>query len=186
MGIKGSYIDLIHKAASGDRRYRAVLTPFGWLLAVGIFGLVIFLSLRLDRFLGIRRAFARPFRYVIGIPLLIIGSATSLWALLHFAKAKGTPVPYNPPPKLVTTGPYAHARNPMMTGLFAAMFGLATVIGSVSMAFIFTPLYVLINLLHFKRVEEPELERRLGEEYSEYKRRVPMIFPLPKKEKAGV
>ena len=28
------------------------------------------------------------------------------WSVFHFLKVKGTPVPLNPPPKLVDTGPY--------------------------------------------------------------------------------
>ena len=32
-------------------------------------------------------------------------------------------------------------------------------------------------LIELKRVEEPELTRRFGERYSEYKKRVPMFIP---------
>ena len=46
------------------------------------------------------------------------------------------------------------------------------------MVFIWTPLFLLFNLLELKLVEEPELERRFGESYVEYKRRVPMFVPM--------
>ena len=100
-----------------------------------------------------------------------------LWSFLHFIKVKGTPVPLNPPPKLVTTGPYAYIRNPMLTGLFILLFGLGVLLGSISLVFIFTPLFILLNVLELRTIEEPELEKRLGKEYLEYKKRVSMFIP---------
>jgi len=103
------------------------------------------------------------------------------WSILHFIKAKGTPVPFNPPPKLVSSGPYAYVRNPMLSGVFIFMFGLGALFRSISIVFIFTPLFVLLNYLELKAIEEPELENRLGEDYFKYKKRVPMFFPKFKK-----
>jgi protein-S-isoprenylcysteine O-methyltransferase Ste14 len=45
------------------------------------------------------------------------------------------------------------------------------------MVFIWTPVFVVLNLIELKLVEEPELERRLGASYREYKQRVPMLVP---------
>ena len=104
-----------------------------------------------------------------------------LWSMVHFIKVRGTPVPFNPPPKLVTTGPYARARNPMLTGLFIFLLGLGILFGSISLIFIFTPLFVLLNVLELRAIEEPELEKRLGTEYIEYKKRTPMFIPRLKR-----
>ena len=41
----------------------------------------------------------------------------------------------------------------------------------------FTPLYVLVNMWELKEIEEPELVRRLGDEYIEYRRKTPMFIP---------
>ncbi len=101
----------------------------------------------------------------------------TLWSVLRFTKMKGTSVPFNPPPKLVTAGPYAYVRNPMLTGVSVLLFGLGILLNSVSLAFIFTPLFILLNVLELKAVEEPELEKRLGKEYLEYRKRVPMFIP---------
>jgi len=95
---------------------------------------------------------------------------------------KGTPVPLNPPPKLVDTGPYAYIRNPMLSGLFILLFGLGFLFNSFSLVFIFTPLFILLNVLELKAIEEPELEKRLGQEYFEYKKMVPMFIPRLKAE----
>jgi len=104
-----------------------------------------------------------------------------LWSILYFIKAKGTPVPFNSPPKLVTTGPYSYIRNPMLSGVFILMFGFGIFFRSISLVFIFTPLFILFNFLELKTIEEPELKNRLGKDYSKYKKRVPMFFPKLKK-----
>jgi len=106
-----------------------------------------------------------------------------IWSVLHFFRIKGTPVPFNPPPKLVTTGPYAYVRNPMVSGVFIWLFGLGVLLRSISLVFIFTPLFVLVNVLELKIIEEPELEKRLGKEYVKYKKKVPMFIPWLKRTK---
>lgn len=49
---------------------------------------------------------------------------------------------------------------------------------SISLLSIFTPLFILVNVLEIIAVEEPELEMRLGKDYIEYKKKTPMFFPL--------
>ena len=110
-----------------------------------------------------------------------MGLFLMLWSILHFIKVKGTPVPFNPPPKLVTTGPYSYIRNPMLSGVFILMFGFGILFRSISLVFIFTPLFILSNFLELKTIEESELEKRLGKDYSKYKKSVPMFFPRFKK-----
>ena len=86
-------------------------------------------------------------------------------------------MPINPPPKLVTSGPFAYVRNPMVTGIFIILFGLGILYSSVTLIFLFTPLFIFINIWELKAIEEPELVKRLGEEYIEYKIRTPMFIP---------
>ena len=99
------------------------------------------------------------------------------WSVFHFLKVKGTPVPFNPPPKLVATGPYAYARNPMLTGIFLLLFGLGVLFQSLSLVLFFTPAFIALNVWELKAIEEPELEKRLGQEYIEYKEKIPMFIP---------
>nr|MBP7323025.1 hypothetical protein [Deltaproteobacteria bacterium] len=66
----------------------------------------------------------------------------------------------------------------MLSGLFMQLFGLGIALGSLSLVFIFTPLFVIMNVWELKNVEEPELVKRLGRDYIEYKERVPMFFPF--------
>jgi protein-S-isoprenylcysteine O-methyltransferase Ste14 len=48
---------------------------------------------------------------------------------------------------------------------------------SVGIALIWTPAYALVHVAELKWVEEPELERRFGSAYAEYRARVPMFIP---------
>ena len=58
------------------------------------------------------------------------------------------------------------------------MFSVVPVLASsFSLVFVFTPLYILFNVWELKRIEEPELVRRLGDEYIEYRARTPMFIP---------
>ncbi|WP_018656704.1 methyltransferase family protein [Actinomadura flavalba] len=55
----------------------------------------------------------------------LVPLAVTAAAVAEFARAGGTPLPYDPPPRLVTTGPYAYVRNPMQTGMTAVYLLLA-------------------------------------------------------------
>lgn len=72
---------------------------------------------------------------------------------------------------MVTTGPYASVRNPMFTGVFALLFGFGVLLGSASLLVVFTPVFIVINVWELKAIEEPELLKRLGEDYIEYRKR---------------
>jgi len=170
-------IEVFYKTTTGSRRVRTLLTPFGLIFFFIFIASFVFVSLELDHFLGFPNLLTMPLNMMMSTPFLAIGFLLVSWSVLHFLKVKGTPVPFNPPPKLVTTGPYAYVRNPMLTGLFILLFGLGFLFSSVSLVFIFTPLFILLNILELKTVEEPELEKRFGEEYLEYKKRVPMFIP---------
>ena len=169
--------DLFYSVATGSKRLRLLLTPVGLIVFFGMLLGVVFGSLYMDRALGFPKLLSGPIGILIGVVLLSFGLAMWAYCVVSFSKAKGTPVPFNPPQELVTEGPYAWSRNPMLTGVFAFLFGIGFLLHSVSMVFVWTPGFVIFNVLELKLVEEPELERRFGETYIEYKRRVPMFIP---------
>lgn len=173
-------IEILYKITTGSHKVRLLLTPVGPTIFFGFTALFILIFLQLDKLLGLPKLFSSPFNLVFSIPFFAVGVFLWGWSVLHFAKAKGTPVPFNPPPKVVSTGPYAYARNPMLSGIFIFLFGLGILLRSISLVFIFTPLFILFNYWEIKAVEEPELEKRLGKEYVEYKKKVPTFFPCLK------
>ncbi|MGD2187038.1 MAG: isoprenylcysteine carboxylmethyltransferase family protein [Desulfobacterales bacterium] len=131
----------------------------------------------MDQLLKLPQLVSKPFNIFLSLPIVILGLLLIGWSVLHFIKVKGTPVPFNPPPKLVASGPYAHARNPMLSGAFILLFGLGILFGSFSFTFIFTPFFIGLNVWELKMIEEPELLKRLGAEYLEYKHKTPMFIP---------
>jgi protein-S-isoprenylcysteine O-methyltransferase Ste14 len=66
----------------------------------------------------------------------------------------------------------------MLSGVFALLFGLGVLLESFSLCVIFTPLFILVNVWELKAIEEPELIKRLGQDYVEYRKRTPMFFPI--------
>jgi protein-S-isoprenylcysteine O-methyltransferase Ste14 len=139
--------------------------------------LFVIAAIFVDKLLSLPRLLPKDATIPVSIPLIVAGSAVIAWSALHFLKVQGTPVPFNPPPKVVNTGPYRYARNPMLTGVFLLLFGLGLSFNSFSLVLFFTPLYVLINVWEIKNIEEPELIERLGDEYAEYRRNTPMFIP---------
>lgn len=177
MSLREKQIEFLYKIATGSHKIRNLLTPVGPIFFITLITLFIVISLQVDKFLGFRKLLSHPLNLIISVPIFIVGQFLMLWSVLQFIKVRGTPVPFNPPPELVTNGPYAYVRNPMISGLFICLFGLGILFRSISMFFIFTPLFVLLMVWELKAVEEPELEKRLGQEYIEYKKKVPMFIP---------
>lgn len=177
MKVRESIINFIYKGATNTKRIRMLLTPLVGSIFFFIVFLLIFTSFFLDRYLGLPEFISGSFSMAVSLPFLIIGSCLWLWCAVKFLKTKGTPVPINPPPKLVTDGPYAYSRNPMMTGLFMVMAGIGIFFGSITLTFIMTPLFVFMSILEFKYIEEPELVKRFGKAYVEYKEKTPIIIP---------
>jgi protein-S-isoprenylcysteine O-methyltransferase Ste14 len=174
----------LYKAAtSRSRLWKTISSITAIFLFMGIMVLLIIAAPLVDKAAGFPKLVPPLTGNIVSIPLLIIGLGLWLWCILCFLIVKGTPVPTNPPPKLVTSGPYGYVRNPMLTGIFIALFGFGFLSRSISLVAIFTPLFILIMVLELKLIEEPELEKRLGKEYLEYKKRVPMFIPWFKKEK---
>jgi len=118
-----------------------------------------------------------PARAVAGALLAAAGLAMLAWTVTLFIRiGRGTLAPWDPTRKLVVRGPYAHVRNPMITGVLAILVGEALAFGAPSL-WTWAALFVAINHLYFLVSEEPGLADRFGAEYDEYKRHVPRWLP---------
>ena len=177
MGLKSKWIEFLYKSATGTRRIRTLLTPIGAIVFGLFLGLFISAAIFTDYIFDIPWILPYYWISIIDMMLTVTGLFLTSWSVYHFIKVKGTPVPVNPPPILVTSGPYRYMRNPMLTGIFLLLFGIGLMIESTSLLAIFTPLFIFSNVIELKLIEEPELAMRLGEEYINYKRVTPMFFP---------
>ena len=67
-----------------------------------------------------------PERAVAGALLAAAGLTMLAWTVTLFIRiGRGTLAPWDPTRKLVVRGPYAHVRNPMITGVLAILIGEA-------------------------------------------------------------
>ena len=174
-----SLLQVFHSVATGSRWKRELLTPVGFLIFGGTLAAVLLLGLYTDNVLRMPQLLPGSLGVTLGAVLVVLGSLLCGWCVLRFRTARGTPVPFNPPEELVVSGPYVSMRNPMVTGVFGLLFGIGFLLHSVSIVFVWTPLYVLAHVVELKKVEEPELELRFGKAYVEYKSTVPMFIPRP-------
>ena len=181
MAVRDRWISLIFGVATGARATRTLLTPIG-VVIFGVFtSLFVLLAILVDGLLDLPPLLPDSARLVVSIPVVAVGVAVTTWSAVPFLKAKGTPVPFNPPPTLVTTAPYRFARNPMVTGVILILIGIGFAVRSVSLVFVFVPLYTLVNIWELRQIEEPELLGRFGDEYLEYRQRTPMFIPKLKR-----
>ena len=177
MPLKTRWIDILYNVATGSRPVRNFFTPVGAIFYGLLILAFVVMALYLDRLLGLTDIFPGTFNIILSLPVFLVAFILIGWSVQHFLKVKGTPVPFNPPPQLVTGGPYAYTRNPMLTGVFALLFAIGLLLGSISLLVVFTPIFILINVWELKAIEEPELLKRLGQDYSEYRQNTPMFFP---------
>jgi len=114
---------------------------------------------------------------VAGLLLIVIGLLLFLSSFRRFAaEGEGTLAPWDPPQRLVVSGPYRYVRHPMISGVVFVVFGEALVLQS-QPQLRWALLFLAINLVYIPLLEEPLLERRFGPEYAAYRRHVPLLLP---------
>ena len=111
------------------------------------------------------------FRWILGAFLVVTGIALDVSGFLTQKRAGTDPFPFHPSTRIVAHGLYRYSRNPMYIGFALWTLGLAILVDSAWML-----LAVPIGLILTDRIvitrEEQYLERKFGEEYLSYKRRV--------------
>lgn len=114
---------------------------------------------------------------VIGIAALSIGLLLFVVSLSRFAtEGKGTLAPWDPPRRLVITGPYRFVRNPMISGVMFILVGEACVLLSRPHAE-WALIFCVTTLLYIPIFEEPALAARFGPSYRQYASHVPRFVP---------
>jgi protein-S-isoprenylcysteine O-methyltransferase Ste14 len=106
---------------------------------------------------------------ILGYVLLFVGIGIFMegWRELHRARKEG---------RLVTDRLYGLVRHPQYTGLFIALFGEGIVHWPTIFSIALFPAIVLAYYL-LARSEERKVEEEFGDEYREYRERVPMFIP---------
>lgn len=147
------------------------LTPRKFLVYVGVLAIVALADPRLESFIA-------------GGVLAFFGILLRVWGCGHLEKNQ----------KVVTTGPYAHVKNPLYVGTFLASFGGLLAAGSWSgrgliiwagLAPLFAIVFFLFYMPRKKSTEGDRLARKFGEEFERYNAAVPDFVPQIKPYRSG-
>ena len=172
-----SVAEFVYRVAGKNDRRRLLWSVAGALFWYGAVAIMILLAPIVDRAIGIRMAIPLALRLPVGIILLIISIPIVCWTIARFVRIKGSPIPFNPPPALVVNGLYRIIRNPMHVGWTVSLIGVAVLMQSFTLLVIFISLFIMVHIVYLKFVEEKELEKKFGQAYIDYKKKVPMFFP---------
>ncbi|MGH7593201.1 MAG: methyltransferase family protein [Gemmatimonadales bacterium] len=169
-----------HRPATPAHPFRHVLKTLPvlavfWLLTLGLIPALI---VRAQRATELAALFLFPQQTVVGIVALAAGTPLVLWAGLQLVGAGGgTPLAYDPPRRLVISGPYAWLRNPMVVGFIVQGAGVGFLSGSILVALFFVVIALWWNAL-VRPLDEDKLQKTFGREYELYRRSVPCWVPL--------
>ncbi len=133
--------------ATAKSKLKTMMTPVAIILWFGLSVLFVFAALWLDELLPLRLSLSTPTNILLSLPLLI------------------------------TTRLNSQTRNPMLLGWIIVLLGVGILLNSISVIFIFTPLFVCLNIVYLRTIEEKEMEKKFGEAYVKYKESVPMFIP---------
>jgi protein-S-isoprenylcysteine O-methyltransferase Ste14 len=142
---------------------------------VGIGGAITWQLRRLDALIPLDLP---PWMAVVGV-LLMAAGAVLTFACFGLFSASGALSPhahFPDPEAFISWGPYKYVRNPMTKGGWTVLCGWGFYQLSPAIL-LFALLMAALLHLFIVFVEEPKLERRFGESYREYKRRVNRWIP---------
>ncbi len=135
-----------------------------------------------DRFFNIPPFPPFPFNVFLGVGIMLLGAAIGIKATRQLRYA-GKGLPWGALDEeaktklLVTNGIYYYTRNPIVLGYMLLPLGMGLLFRSLGMAILFPALVLLIMIIRIKKWEEPDLEKRFGRKYLEYKHKTPFLLP---------
>lgn len=150
-----------------DRAAVRVFPPAVPLIVI-LLGVLLNRLWRIDPGLGL----STSARYWIGGIITVGAIATlALWSLILFRRSGEDPNPFKPTSRMVQQGPYRFTRNPMYLAMLLVCVGFAVMLENVWILLL-TPVAAFVLQRYAIAPEEEYLERRFGEDYVAYKRRV--------------
>lgn len=115
-----------------------------------------------------------------GIFFMFLGLYMMTMTISTFIRiGKGTLAPWSPTRKLIIGGMYGYVRNPMIMGVVTVLIGESITIMSLNII-AWAGIFFITNNIYFVLYEEPDLEKKFGDEYREYKKNVPRWIPRSK------
>lgn len=118
-----------------------------------------------------------PWAAALGWLSIALGAglaASCVWTFI--VRGQGTPAPFDAPRQVVARGPYRVIRNPMYVGGFLVLLGYGLVQLSTAIVLFALAWIVFVHLM-VVAAEEPDLRRKFGASYDDYRRAVPRWIP---------
>lgn len=134
------------------------------------FIILLLLSIGLHFVFPIMKLISSPYNY-LGILIIIFGIILNLWTDSLFKKEQTTVKPHEIPIFFISSGPFEISRHPMYLGMALILFGTTIFLGSL-ITFIFPIIFIMIIEKAFIPIEEKNLEKKFGNKYIDYKKRV--------------
>jgi protein-S-isoprenylcysteine O-methyltransferase Ste14 len=120
----------------------------------------------------------RPLTYAVGLTLVMLGLAFTVWARLHLGRNWSGTVTLKEGHELIRSGPYAYVRHPIYTGLLVALLGSAVACGELRAMI---GLSVVAGAFTRKlRIEERFMREIFPGQYPRYCAQVPALVPFTK------
>ena len=117
-----------------------------------------------------------PLLRTAGIALVVF-AVLGLWAAITLAVVgQGTPAPFDTVRRLVTRGPYAYVRNPLVIAAIGLGVAIGVVLGSVPVL-VYITLSLLIWYAFVRPAEERDLAARFGDSWADYAQSVRAFRP---------
>jgi protein-S-isoprenylcysteine O-methyltransferase Ste14 len=114
---------------------------------------------------------------ILGGIVLAAGAVLVLETTARFAfQGRGTPAPWAPPERFVERGSYRFVRSPMYLGVILLVVGQGLLLGC-EVLYLWAAGAWLIFTSFLVFYEEPQLRRRFGDDYDDYRRRVHRWLP---------
>jgi protein-S-isoprenylcysteine O-methyltransferase Ste14 len=122
----------------------------------------------------------RAYRFVIfaddrwrwlGIAVVLIGIALVATGRATMVKHGTNVNPTQPTTTIVETGPFRFTRNPLYVGLTSMYVGFSFLLNTWWSLLLLVPVWIVMHLFVVRR-EEAYLERKFGDAYLNYRRRV--------------
>jgi len=113
----------------------------------------------------------QPWNLVVGAALCLFGAFWRIWGCGHLRKNKA----------VISSGPYAHVRNPLYLGTLLNVFGFLLAAGHWVVVYILLPVAILVFALYYvpkkEKVESERMRKRFGAEFDAYHGAVPGYLP---------
>lgn len=149
---------------------------FGIIVGLVLMVVLPYFAYQLNEYFNLQ-VFDNPVSNIIGAALILLGVGLFIYCSKIFkVLGKGTPVPIEPPKKIVQQGLYKYVRNPMYWGYFALVFGQAFFFGA-TLLFAYAVIFTIATHLYVVFFEERNLKRRFGDSYIQYTKQIPRWIP---------